>query len=37
VYISITYNGGMLDYNIVEGNMYNDNSDGEDEIEEGED
>ena len=29
--------GGMVEYNIVEGSMYNENSDGEEEIEEEED
>ena len=35
--VSVASQGGMVEYNIVEGNMYNENSDGEDEIAEEED
>ncbi len=34
--LHVASQGGMVEYNIVKGNMYNENSDGEDEIEEGE-
>ena len=35
--LHVASQGGMLNYNIVEGNMYNENCDNEDEIEERED
>ncbi len=36
-YTHVASQGGMVEYNLVEGNMYNENSDGENAIEEGED
>ena len=35
--LHVASQGGMVEYNLIEGNMYNENSDGADEIEEIED